>query len=180
MMMIIVIMMMNEREHELIKKNKDFIDHTSEDHDDYRQLLQALSDLKRIANSVNESMKVGDTVQRVIDIDTTLGGQELIAPHRRWVKDDEFTKLESPMGIYLKTPIHLYLFNDILVIAQKIISGFGFKYSAIRIELNNLFVYPYCLFPFFFTAPSLPHYYHHRHPHYNDNIIIGDWWMRWK
>lgn len=47
------------------------------------------------------------------------------------------------MGIYLKTPIHLYLFNDILVIAQKIISGFGFKYSAIRIELNNLFVYPY-------------------------------------
>ena len=48
---------------------------TWEEHRDYQNLSSVLTDIKLIANFVNESMKIGDIVTRVYEIDLALGGQ---------------------------------------------------------------------------------------------------------
>ena len=42
---------------------------TWEEHRDYQNLSSVLTDIKLIANFVNESMKIGDIVTRVYEID---------------------------------------------------------------------------------------------------------------
>ena len=64
---------------------------------------------------------------------------DLIQPHRRWIYQGELFRVRALGVIAYYTPVRLYLFNDILVIAEKLVSSF--RYS-ITFPLIETFAYP--------------------------------------
>ena len=63
----------------------------------------------------------------------------MIQPHRRWIHQGELFRVRALGLIAYYTPVRLYLFNDILVIAEKLVSSF--RYS-ITFALIETFAYP--------------------------------------
>jgi len=77
--------------------------------------------IKKIADYVNNSMKLLDKMNRVYKIDLELGGEckDLVVPHRRWIFDGELLRVKKSALLSKTISVRLYLFNDILVGAEK-------------------------------------------------------------
>jgi hypothetical protein len=66
--------------------------------------------------------------------------QDLIEPHRRWIKDGEFIRVVGGMsGLPMTSAVRLHLFNDLLVISQKLLASYKF---LARIPLLELWALP--------------------------------------
>jgi len=120
---------------------EDFLLHTWADHRDFENLCEAQKMIKSIADYVNASMHTSDIVHRVYEIDLLLGGEckDLIQPHRRWVTEGDVIRLNSSLGIMYTKPLRLYLFNDSLVVSQKMLTNYRFLE---KIPLLDFFAIP--------------------------------------
>ena len=119
---------------------EDFLQHTPEQHPDHPNLGKAVTMTKGIAVYVNERIRALDYMDRVYQIDLALDGEckDLVQPHRRWIADGELSRIRSSLGITYTVPVKFYLFNDILVVAEKNMAG-GFQYNQ-TLQLMDTFV----------------------------------------
>lgn len=54
-------------------------------------------------------------------------------PHRKWIDDGELTKVRSSLISFL-VPVRLYLFNDLIVIAEKTVAAFRYTFQTDLME----------------------------------------------
>ncbi|KNC46662.1 uncharacterized protein AMSG_03099 [Thecamonas trahens ATCC 50062] len=91
----------------------DIIKYTPDDHPDATNLAEALTLISEIARTVNSSMAVADSMNRIVEIQQMLSKDcpILVEPARRFVREGYLTK-NREKRMY-------FLFNDILVYAAK-------------------------------------------------------------
>eukprot|EP01113_Clastostelium_recurvatum_P043250 TRINITY_DN7113_c0_g1_i2.p1 TRINITY_DN7113_c0_g1~~TRINITY_DN7113_c0_g1_i2.p1 ORF type:complete len:747 (-),score=191.64 TRINITY_DN7113_c0_g1_i2:56-2296(-) len=112
---------------------EDLIRHTWEGHPDYEKLCQALSLTKNMAGHINQHMHSSASMNKVMSIQSMLGGEcELVAPHRKWVKDGEVLKIryinrnKERGRVFTSSSLWFFLFNDILVIAGRLLMSYRY------------------------------------------------------
>lgn len=88
------------------------LEYTDTDHDDYIRISEALKKLEQSAKYVDEKLLELSNRDRVITLRKELSIKDLVQPHRTVIKEG---KLENDK----KKHVHLYIFNDLLVIQQK-------------------------------------------------------------
>nr|KAG5695640.1 hypothetical protein BaRGS_029130 [Batillaria attramentaria] len=73
---------------------QDYLKHLTDDSPDYKDTIIALNIVSEVADHANESMRHGDNVQKLLEIQRSLIGQfEVIQPGRVLVKQGELMKL---------------------------------------------------------------------------------------
>lgn len=83
---------------------------------------------------MNEKKREYESQAKVLEIQSLLIGKESInVPHRRWVKDGDFSELVN--GLHQHR--HLFLFNDTLLVTQPKKSQYRFLWME---EASKLFV----------------------------------------
>eukprot|EP00026_Physarum_polycephalum_P000683 Phypoly_transcript_00684.p1 GENE.Phypoly_transcript_00684~~Phypoly_transcript_00684.p1 ORF type:complete len:608 (+),score=96.31 Phypoly_transcript_00684:2275-4098(+) len=109
---------------------EDLIRSTWEWHNDYEALCNALRAMKQIADHINESLHKSEKANKVVKIQSDLGGEcVLVEPHRRWIKDGPVIRVKrqgqtsSPVST---NKLWIYLFNDIIVFAGRILLSYRF------------------------------------------------------
>jgi len=92
---------------------KDLVKFTPEKHIDYLNLSTAFERMNKVAAYVNESKREYENLQRVVDIqDQFVGVENLVAPHRKYMRDGE-------LKVNNGEKLQFFLFNDILVYSKK-------------------------------------------------------------
>lgn len=91
---------------------QDYLKHLSPDSEDYKNTCTALSIVSEVADHANESMRQGDQVQKMLEIQKCLDGHfEVIKPGRVLIKEGELMKLSRKE----MQPRMFFLFNDVLL-----------------------------------------------------------------
>jgi len=100
---------------------------TNEGHPDLENLRKAEKLVKEIAGSLNEFIKDAEGRNKVLSISNSLVGlkQNLIEPHRRFIKQGPLKKITSRM---VQT-CYLFLFNDLIVYSHRQILN-NFQYNG--------------------------------------------------
>uniref|UniRef100_T1KQ37 DH domain-containing protein n=1 Tax=Tetranychus urticae TaxID=32264 RepID=T1KQ37_TETUR len=102
--------------------------------DKYEMCQKTLAALYTVVNDCNEEAKKTERLQELIDLDSILNFDKvkyfpLISESRYLMKKDEVVRLKQTSSsiipargrnpLWKKSPLHLYLFNDLLLIASK-------------------------------------------------------------
>eukprot|EP01113_Clastostelium_recurvatum_P035747 TRINITY_DN5015_c0_g1_i2.p1 TRINITY_DN5015_c0_g1~~TRINITY_DN5015_c0_g1_i2.p1 ORF type:complete len:810 (-),score=195.49 TRINITY_DN5015_c0_g1_i2:112-2541(-) len=109
---------------------QDLVKHTDRSHPDYANIQAAIAKVKSVAEHMNERKREFENILKVSEIQERMeGGEPLARAHRRFVKEGEVMEFAVPdesnssksgssrKGLGL-TPVMLFLFNDILVVAK--------------------------------------------------------------
>ncbi|XP_059169715.1 FYVE, RhoGEF and PH domain-containing protein 6-like isoform X2 [Physella acuta] len=107
---------------------------------DYKDTITALNIVSAVADHANESMRHGDNVQKLLEIQRSLIGQfEVIQPGRILIKQGELQKLSRKE----MQPRMFFLFNDVLLYTTGTATGYkinnilplaGMKVNAPKLE----------------------------------------------
>jgi len=99
---------------------------TSRDHATFAKIDRAVANMTRLAEFVNNQKTEADNKRRVREISEAMDHQceGLVEPHRRFLREGDFktdsvffsSRYEPELGAL--EPVHLFLFNDLLVIAS--------------------------------------------------------------
>jgi len=91
---------------------QDLLRYMPEDHKDYKNLNSALDKMSQIAQHVNERKREYENLKKIVDIQSCfIGIDNLVAPHRRFIREGEL-KVKGDKKIF-------FLFNDILLHCKK-------------------------------------------------------------
>ncbi|XP_052071932.1 FYVE, RhoGEF and PH domain-containing protein 6-like isoform X3 [Mytilus californianus] len=91
---------------------QDYLKHLSPESEDYQSTKTALHIVSEVADHANSSMRQGDQVQKMLEIQKSLEGQfEVIKPGRDLIKKGELMKLSRKE----MQPRMFFLFNDVLL-----------------------------------------------------------------
>ncbi|VDI07485.1 FYVE, RhoGEF and PH domain containing 5/6 [Mytilus galloprovincialis] len=91
---------------------QDYLKHLSPESEDYENTKIALHIVSEVADHANSSMRQGDQVQKMLEIQKSLEGQfEVIKPGRDLIKKGELMKLSRKE----MQPRMFFLFNDVLL-----------------------------------------------------------------
>ncbi|KAK7481794.1 hypothetical protein BaRGS_00026941, partial [Batillaria attramentaria] len=105
---------------------QDYLKHLTDDSPDYKDTIIALNIVSEVADHANESMRHGDNVQKLLEIQRSLIGQfEVIQPGRVLVKQGELMKLSRKE----MQPRMFFLFSDVLLYTTPSTGGY---------RLNNI------------------------------------------
>lgn len=105
---------------------QDYLKHLADDSPDHKDTITALSIVSEVADHANESMRHGDNVQKLLEIQRSLIGQfEVIQPGRVLIKQGELMKLSRKE----MQPRMFFLFSDVLLYTTPTTSGY---------RLNNI------------------------------------------
>ncbi|XP_071084148.1 FYVE, RhoGEF and PH domain-containing protein 6-like isoform X2 [Haliotis cracherodii] len=105
---------------------QDYLKNLPSDSPDYKPTEVALTIVSEVADHANESMRHGDTVQKLLEIQHSLIGQfEVIQPGRNLIKHGELQKSSRKE----LQPRMFYLFNDVLLYTTPVAGGY---------RLNNI------------------------------------------
>ncbi|XP_046583050.1 LOW QUALITY PROTEIN: FYVE, RhoGEF and PH domain-containing protein 1-like, partial [Haliotis rubra] len=105
---------------------QDYLKNLPIDSPDYKHTEVALTIVSEVADHANESMRHGDTVQKLLEIQHSLIGQfEVIQPGRNLIKHGELQKSSRKE----LQPRMFYLFNDVLLYTTPVTGGY---------RLNNI------------------------------------------
>eukprot|EP01103_Thecamoeba_quadrilineata_P016791 TRINITY_DN5723_c0_g1_i2.p1 TRINITY_DN5723_c0_g1~~TRINITY_DN5723_c0_g1_i2.p1 ORF type:complete len:678 (+),score=96.17 TRINITY_DN5723_c0_g1_i2:266-2035(+) len=94
----------------------EMVKHTPAEHRDYRSLVRAATEIRKVATYVNDRKEEAETIWKVVEVEKCLVGLEtkLSQPHRRFVKEGLLEDMSE------RKEIMLYLFNDIIIVATPI------------------------------------------------------------
>jgi RhoGEF domain/PH domain len=110
---------------------EDLLKNTPRAHAERSQLEEAVELMKSIANGINEAIRRGENMQKILVISTRFVGTavgtrsrverkvDLVAPHRELVRDGPMSKLCRKSA----KPRWFFLFNDILLYATIVAAG---------------------------------------------------------
>lgn len=100
---------------------QDYLKNLSPASPDYKDTLTALDIVSKVADHANESMRHGDNVQKLLEIQRSLIGQfEVIQPGRILVKKGELQKVSRKE----MQPRMFILFNDVLLYTTPTATGY--------------------------------------------------------
>ncbi|XP_025106664.1 FYVE, RhoGEF and PH domain-containing protein 6-like isoform X3 [Pomacea canaliculata] len=103
---------------------------------DYRDTIVALNIVSEVADHANESMRHGDNVQKLLEVQRSLIGQfEVIQPGRVLIKRGELQKLSRKV----MQPRMFFLFNDVLLYTTPVTAGYRLNNV---LPLNGMKVVP--------------------------------------
>ena len=89
---------------------------TSKEHHDYNAIEQALELVIEVAGEINSSIKHNEKTQQIIAVQKQFSGNiEFVEPGRVFVKDGQMSVMT---GKGMKS-FHIFLFDDLLVLAKK-------------------------------------------------------------
>lgn len=97
---------------------------TSPEHSDYKNLVQAIDAVEKVASSINDSMKAVDNFKQIMEIQDSfiLGGcPDLVVSHRTFIRQGKVVIYDSSTGKTKK--MHLFLFNDVILFAYPLSVG---------------------------------------------------------
>ncbi|XP_062613414.1 uncharacterized protein LOC134275178 [Saccostrea cucullata] len=104
---------------------QDYRKHLTPDSPDYNNTLAALEIVSNVADHANESMRQGDHVQKMLEIQKSVeGNYEVIKPGRTFLKEGELMKLSRKE----MQPRMFFLFNDVLLYTSPIATG-GYRFN---------------------------------------------------
>ncbi|KAL8581959.1 hypothetical protein ACOMHN_027941 [Nucella lapillus] len=105
---------------------QDYLKHLTPDCPDYKDTITALSIVSEVADHANESMRHGDNVQKLLEIQRSLIGQfEVIQPGRVLIRKGELMKMSRKE----MQPRMFFLFSDVLLYTTPTATGY---------RLNNI------------------------------------------
>jgi hypothetical protein len=84
-------------------------------HPDYKNLCIGLQKLEAVAVALNERKRDYENQQQMLSIEQTIEGGKVLATHRRFIKEGEFTEFTNKGQ---QIPIYVFLFNDTLLFAR--------------------------------------------------------------
>lgn len=97
-------------------------------HKDYRPLIAACEEIKKVANFINEQKKEAENMNRVLEIQSLLSGllsnQSLFTNKRRILKEGKFNLDKG-------TVVDYFLFNDLLIIAEQKLITVGGNFNIV-------------------------------------------------
>ncbi|KAK3595627.1 hypothetical protein CHS0354_009591 [Potamilus streckersoni] len=100
---------------------QDYMKHLPPDFPDLKDTQTALNIVSEVAEHANESMRHGDHVQKLLEIQRSLIGQfEVIKPGRDFLKDGELKKLSRKE----MQPRKFFLFSDVLLYTTPVPTGY--------------------------------------------------------
>ncbi|CAG5115277.1 unnamed protein product, partial [Candidula unifasciata] len=100
---------------------QDYLKQLTEVSPDYKDTVTALNIVSEVADHANDSMRHGDNVQKLLEVQKSLIGQfEVIQPGRVLVKQGELLKLSRKE----MQPRMFFLFNDVLLYTTPATSGY--------------------------------------------------------
>ncbi|ELT96558.1 hypothetical protein CAPTEDRAFT_180983 [Capitella teleta] len=100
---------------------QDYKKHLTSESDDYKDTEIALTIVSEVADHANQSMKYGDNLIKLLEIQNSLIGQfEVIRPGRCLIKEGILNKLSRKE----MQPRMFYLFNDVLLYTTPVGGGF--------------------------------------------------------
>eukprot|EP01117_Protostelium_nocturnum_P012808 TRINITY_DN4745_c0_g1_i1.p1 TRINITY_DN4745_c0_g1~~TRINITY_DN4745_c0_g1_i1.p1 ORF type:complete len:767 (-),score=332.45 TRINITY_DN4745_c0_g1_i1:38-2041(-) len=108
---------------------KEMVKNTGEDHPDFKDLFQALFRIQDINKQINDSKRNSENLEKIIEIQKKLETNNLVAPHRKLIKEGGLYKQKTSFGGvmsdlfrsklgYEADNVYLYLFNDVIVLAR--------------------------------------------------------------
>ncbi|XP_048739942.2 FYVE, RhoGEF and PH domain-containing protein 6-like isoform X3 [Ostrea edulis] len=104
---------------------QDYRKHLTTESPDYSNTLAALKIVSDVADHANESMRQGDHVQKMLEIQKSVeGNYEVIKPGRTFLKEGELMKLSRKE----MQPRMFFLFNDVLLYTTPIATG-GYRFN---------------------------------------------------
>lgn len=104
---------------------QDYRKHLTPDSPDYPDTIVALKIVSDVADHANESMRQGDHVQKMLEIQKSVeGNYEVIKPGRTFLKEGELMKLSRKE----MQPRMFFLFNDVLLYTSPIATG-GYRFN---------------------------------------------------
>ncbi|XP_022299385.2 uncharacterized protein LOC111108108 isoform X1 [Crassostrea virginica] len=99
---------------------QDYRKHLTPESPDYNDTIEALKIVSDVADHANESMRQGDHVQKMLEIQKSVeGNYEVIKPGRTFLKEGELMKLSRKE----MQPRMFFLFNDVLLYTTPITTG---------------------------------------------------------
>eukprot|EP00824_Muranothrix_gubernata_P014919 TRINITY_DN3091_c0_g1_i3.p1 TRINITY_DN3091_c0_g1~~TRINITY_DN3091_c0_g1_i3.p1 ORF type:complete len:300 (-),score=58.80 TRINITY_DN3091_c0_g1_i3:10-909(-) len=106
----------------------ELLKYTPEDHVDYESLTQALNSIQGVADYVNEHKREAEGLLKVVEIQAAMGDSvQLVNPTRRLIRQGDVKEVYSRNKLKDR---HLFLFNDLCVVAEKNVRG-GLKLSSL-------------------------------------------------
>ncbi|CAG5120814.1 unnamed protein product, partial [Candidula unifasciata] len=121
---------------------QDYLKHLAQDSPDYKDTINALSIVSEVAEHANNSMRQGDHLQKLLEVQRSLVGQfEVIQPGRVLIKQGELQKLSRRE----MQPRMFFLFSDVLLYTTP--TSIGYKINNI-LSLTGMKI----------NSPNLEHY----------------------
>jgi hypothetical protein len=68
---------------------KDLVKFTDEDHPDFKNLCQALFKIRDVASKINESKRLAENLNKILEIQSKMGQDNLVQPFRRFVMEGD-------------------------------------------------------------------------------------------
>jgi hypothetical protein len=105
--------------------------HTWEDHKDYKNIVDAWTQVQEVAQYVNQKKKESEDLSKVLEIESKIEGEmkrELVEAHRKFVSQVDVKAVKDKKKKVDRT---LLIFNDLLLVTKA--SGDNFKLVA---EIN--------------------------------------------
>ena len=101
---------------------RDIIKFTGEDHNDFKSLNQALKAVNEMTTVINESKRAMERMEQSLQIQQQFVNltEDLLLPHRKYLKHGVLMEVERGKNIGHRV---LFLFSDILIIAEKKLKG---------------------------------------------------------
>nr|KAI8733020.1 FYVE; RhoGEF and PH domain-containing protein 6-like isoform X3 [Biomphalaria glabrata] len=123
---------------------QDYLKNLSPASNDYKDTVTALNIVSEVADHANESMRQGDNVQNLLEVQRSLVGQwEVIQPGRVLIKKGELQKLSRKE----MQPRMFILFNDVLLHTTAAATGYKINnilpLTGMRVSSPKLEVYKF-------------------------------------
>mmetsp|Transcript_30063 Transcript_30063/g.83965 ORF Transcript_30063/g.83965 Transcript_30063/m.83965 type:complete len:1151 (+) Transcript_30063:52-3504(+) len=101
---------------------REVVKHTPTNHDDMESLEQALKNVQWLANEINDSQKMAEKQNRVLDLQGRLGAGTswIVAPHRVFLCEDDLWILN--VNVFKCYSFRLILLNDHLLVCKRAMS----------------------------------------------------------
>eukprot|EP00007_Cunea_sp_BSH-02190019_P001933 CAMPEP_0174240512 /NCGR_PEP_ID=MMETSP0417-20130205/19112_1 /TAXON_ID=242541 /ORGANISM="Mayorella sp, Strain BSH-02190019" /LENGTH=805 /DNA_ID=CAMNT_0015319609 /DNA_START=29 /DNA_END=2443 /DNA_ORIENTATION=+ len=96
--------------------------YTPEDHPDYKDLSEAVTKVKDVANYVNEKAKEAENIQKVLNVRSQFQNQldvKLAEAHRRYLMEGDLMVLDETKRSKEERR-HVWLFNDLILIGKEV------------------------------------------------------------
>ena len=97
---------------------KAVLDNTESMHPDYKNLEGAVQAMGEIAAFVNSKILEAANLRKVMDIQEELNFEDLVQPHRTFVKEGKLTMKKKDQDASASNQVKIYLFNDLLVLTE--------------------------------------------------------------
>jgi hypothetical protein len=122
---------------------KAVLDNTESMHPDYKSLEAAVSAMGDIATYVNTKIMEATNLRKVMDIQQELNFEDLVQPHRTFVKEGKLTMKKKDQDTSASNEIKIYLFNDLLVITEfkllyALFGDFVRRFSLDEVEVSDI------------------------------------------